>query len=194
VNIIDPNDALLLTNETLVTEGQRLKQIIGEHIVAATTSAIAVTFNGVDWEFTVRSDEAGRVSLEGNFIEDTTPITPEEANDFPYSVGVFATNFLISGNISAITKNAFRNRFTFQERTAIELAAASDPSASGDQKIISATIRCFLSDMLNADFIDLSHPSVINGTHALEQMGLLPVGRADEIVSSPIRIAERYHA
>lgn len=80
-----------------------------------------------------------------------------------------------------ITKLAFRNRFTFAEKVAVETAAESDP-----------VVRVLLKDQEAATFIDLSRQDTIDGVQLLVSKSLLTQVRADEILSLTIANSEQY--
>lgn len=84
-----------------------------------------------------------------------------------------------------ITKLAFRNRFTGNEKAAIEFAAADNPAASQQARLMAAALRAQLADQRDAAFIDLQRPDTRAGVQALEQMGLLATGRAAVILDTP---------
>lgn len=71
-----------------------------------------------------------------------------------------------------ITRLAFRNRFTFEEKVAIETAAEND-----------AVVRVLLKDQSEATYIDLARADTQQGTMLLVQKNLLTVERAEEILS-----------
>lgn len=79
-----------------------------------------------------------------------------------------------------VTKLAFRQRFTFAERVALETAATSD-----------ANVRVMLKDQEAATFIDLSRQDTIDGVNALASAGLITAQRASEILTNPIQPLER---
>lgn len=72
-----------------------------------------------------------------------------------------------------ITKFAFRNLFTFEERVAMEEASTQ-----------SSVVRTLINDMMTASEIDLEHSGTIQGVNYLEQLGLLVAGRAAEILAT----------
>ena len=77
-------------------------------------------------------------------------------------------------SISTImTHLAFRKRFTFTERTAIETAAMTDPE-----------VRTVQKDFDAAKEIDLTYPDLIAGISLLVAKGLLAQARADAILTS----------
>lgn len=76
-------------------------------------------------------------------------------------------------NSTSITRLAFRNRFTFAEKVAIETAAET-----------SADLRVLLKDLEAASFIDLLRTDAIGGMQVLESMGILATGRATEIMDT----------
>ena len=80
-----------------------------------------------------------------------------------------------------ITKLAFRNRFTFAEKVAIETAAEADPA-----------VRVLLKDQEAATFIDLSRTDTQNGVQLLVTKSLLTAERADVILSLDINDTETF--
>ena len=90
-----------------------------------------------------------------------------------------------------ITRLAFRNRFTTAEKVALELASIDDPSATMGQRQGAAALRVYLKDVDSAAFIDLDDPATIEGGQKLETVGRLEAGRAEEILTAPIREEER---
>lgn len=90
-----------------------------------------------------------------------------------------------------ITRLAFRNRFTLQEKVAIEIAALDVPSASMQQRTLAAALRANQADVLASQFIDLDRPDTRAGVHQLETVGILAAGRAADILDSPIQDSER---
>ena len=91
-----------------------------------------------------------------------------------------------------ITKLGFRNRFTLEEKVAIEMASLDDTSADMSERIKSATVRAYLQDIASASFIDLSRSDTRGGVIALETMGIIAVGRALEILDTPVHEIEKY--
>jgi hypothetical protein len=83
-----------------------------------------------------------------------------------------------------ITKLAFRNRFTQNEKIAIEIAALDDPTALMQQRAMSAALRASQQDVAVAQFIDLTRVDTRAGVQQLEAAGLLAVGRALEILDT----------
>ena len=86
---------------------------------------------------------------------------------------------------------AFRRRFTATERAAIEWAAVDKPEQSEQERMGSAALRSSLKDQDQASYIDLDDLDTITGTHAIEQLGLIDAGRADEILTAPVEPGER---
>jgi hypothetical protein len=93
-----------------------------------------------------------------------------------------------------VTKLGFRNRFTNTEKVTIELASMDNPSLalSHPSRQLAASLRVYLEDLANATFIDLTRPETIAGVNTLEQYGLIGVGRAAIILTSPILESEAY--
>lgn len=80
-----------------------------------------------------------------------------------------------------ITKLAFKQRFTADERIAIREAAAVNPQIYDFEDLVNA-----------ATYIDLSRTDTIAAVNAIEQAGLIEGGRAVEIISHPINEIERH--
>lgn len=83
---------------------------------------------------------------------------------------------------SRITRLAFRNRFTFAEKVAIETAAESD-----------ATVRVLLKDQEAATFIDLARIDTQQGVQLLVSKSLITAQRATEILSLTIQAEETFN-
>ena len=83
---------------------------------------------------------------------------------------------------SRITRLAFRNRFTFSEKLAIETAAESD-----------AAVRVLLKDQEAATFIDLARLDTQQGVQLLVSKGLITAQRAAEILSLTIHSEEAFN-
>ena len=79
-----------------------------------------------------------------------------------------------------ITIKAFRNRFTMEEKVAIEDAAKEN-----------TTVKVFLEDLHSSTFVNLNDEQLIQGLEALESLGLIDEGRAEVITQSPIQPNER---
>ena len=91
-----------------------------------------------------------------------------------------------------ITKLAFRNRFTTKEKVMIELAGAYNPADPIQKQQLAATVRVSNADIEASTYIDLDRPDTRAGVISMEDFGLLAVGRADEILDSPVQDFERY--
>jgi hypothetical protein len=78
-----------------------------------------------------------------------------------------------------ISKLAFRNRFTFAERVAIETASVNNP-----------TVRVMLKDMEAATYIDLSRQDTKDAVNALAQFGLITADKAYKILNAPVQAVE----
>lgn len=81
---------------------------------------------------------------------------------------------------SKITKLAFRNRFTFAEKVALEDAAKTDTE-----------VKVLLDDQAAAQYIDLDRADTAAGLDLLVTKGLLTQQRRDEILNAPINEDER---
>ena len=89
-----------------------------------------------------------------------------------------------------ITKLAFRQRVGPKALAAIELASVHDASAADQAQKLAATLRVMLADVQAATFIDLARPDTRAGVQQLEVAGLLPAGKAAEILDTPVQAAE----
>lgn len=94
----------------------------------------------------------------------------------------------------AITKLAFRNRFTMAEKTAIELAALDAPAAPTEQRQLAAGVRVHLADLNAAAFVALDHEGTRAGVEMLEAIEIIGIGRAAEILDAEIQADERFYA
>jgi hypothetical protein len=83
----------------------------------------------------------------------------------------WAANPPVGTMVTVMTHLAFRKRFTFLERTAIETTAVTDPE-----------VRTVQKDFEAAQEIDLTYPDTIQGVGLLVAKGLLTQARADEIL------------
>ena len=83
-----------------------------------------------------------------------------------------------------ITKLAFRQRFTAQEKVTIEIASLDDPAAPMQQRALAATLRANQADVQTATYIDLQRADTRAGVMAMEQYGLIGAGRAAEILDT----------
>ncbi|MGB3068437.1 MAG: hypothetical protein WBC18_07815 [Ottowia sp.] len=92
---------------------------------------------------------------------------------------------------SRLSRLAFRNRFTTAEKVALEIASLDDPAATEEHRQEAAALRVYLKDVDSALYVDLADPATIAGVHSLEAAGLLAAGRAEEILTAPIREEER---
>lgn len=88
---------------------------------------------------------------------------------------------------TVITKSALRNRFTQAEKAGVEFAAVDMPTATLEQRQVSAALRAMLRDMDLVETIDLAHPLVQQGIQWLESIGLLDAGRANEVLTAPVQ-------
>ncbi len=79
-----------------------------------------------------------------------------------------------------ISRFAFRNRLTLEERVTAETAAATSP-----------LIRVLLDDLAVAEYVDLDIPILATMLGGFEAQGILGVGRATEILAAEIQPHER---
>jgi hypothetical protein len=85
-----------------------------------------------------------------------------------------------------ITQYAFRNRFTLNEKVAIEMATSSSNAQ------LAAGLKVYQADMASTPFINLVNPSTMAGVKFLETVGLIGAGRADVILSTDVKPGEEY--
>lgn len=81
-----------------------------------------------------------------------------------------------------ISKLAFKQRFTQEERIAIRTAAQQNPVVFDFQDLLES-----------ATFVDLSREDTIEDVNSLEAGGLLADGRASEILSLDISEYEKWN-
>lgn len=90
-----------------------------------------------------------------------------------------------------ITILALRNRFLPAEKVGIDLMSIDNTAAPMEQRQLAAALRVMMQDISMADYIDLTADALIGGIQTLEYYGLIAVGRADEILSTPVQEHER---
>jgi hypothetical protein len=90
------------------------------------------------------------------------------------------------------TKLAFRNRFTQAEKVALELAGLDVPLGTPTQRQQAAAVRASQADVQSASYIDLDRQDTRNGVLGLEAAGLLAVGRALEVLDTPLTPLETF--
>lgn len=91
-----------------------------------------------------------------------------------------------------ITRLAFRQRLTDPVLVAIELASIDNPAAPQAQRQFAAQLRVMAENVRIATYIDLARPDTRAGVQALETAGLLPAGRALQILDAPVQANERW--
>ena len=89
-----------------------------------------------------------------------------------------------------ITKLAFRNRFTTNEKVALEMASLDNPAATMQQRQMQAALRVFLKDLDNATFVDLDRPDTIGGVNQLAALGIITAERAGHIIGDAVNPSE----
>ena len=93
-----------------------------------------------------------------------------------------------------ITKLAFRNRFTSEEKVNFELASLDNPNDTLENRKKSAMLRVYLKDLDSATYIDLNREDLKASVQLLETNGFLASGRANEILTATIQPIEIYKA
>jgi hypothetical protein len=79
---------------------------------------------------------------------------------------------------------AFRLRFTFPERTGVELASVIDPTASAADQKTQATVKTFYADLNSQRYINLDSESVLRGCNLLDTLGILDTGWKARIIDA----------
>lgn len=85
-------------------------------------------------------------------------------------------NYVLS---TSITKYEFRRLFTFNERVAID-NSPDNVNIPIDMRMVLKTV---LNDFSSAEEIDLNNPDVANGVNLLENLGIISLGRATQILN-----------
>lgn len=91
-----------------------------------------------------------------------------------------------------VTRLAFNQRFTQEERVTIDLASIDNPAADMPSRQLSAALRDMRLQVNSATFIDLDRPDTRAGVQQLEAFGILAPGRALEILDTPLTEEEVY--
>ena len=84
----------------------------------------------------------------------------------------------------------FKSKDALYEKVAIELASIDNPTATSQDRQISALMRVFKEDLANATYIDLSNANVQSALEVFEQYGIIASGRALTIINTPVSIDE----
>ncbi len=92
-----------------------------------------------------------------------------------------------------ITKLAFTNRFTVQEKVILELASMDNPQAPMAERELAASLRVYLEDIDRASFVDLEDPRLNDALIGLSYYGIIDPSRVSEIITSSINDNERYN-
>lgn len=93
--------------------------------------------------------------------------------------------------VLAITRRAFRARFTIDERVAMDLASIDDPAAAISARQEAAAIRTLMKDVDDSTYIDLANQTLLAGMAMLVQYGIITAVRESEIINTPIAQDER---
>lgn len=92
---------------------------------------------------------------------------------------------------TAITKLAFRQRFTAAERVAMEIAQLDDATATMQARQAAAALRASSADLQASKYVDLARTDTQQGVQSLEAFGVIGAGRAAEILGAAIQPIER---
>jgi hypothetical protein len=108
-------------------------------------------------------------------------VSPEPGWTFD-GLNFFDANGVLGGVASRkITKLAFRNRFTFNEKVALRTALNQ-----------STSLQAWYDDFMVSTYIDLARPDTIAGMAFLVQAQLLTSERAETILNTEIAENEKY--
>ena len=100
-----------------------------------------------------------------------------------------ASNSTIASS-TKITVLGFRNRFTLNEKIAIEYASIDKTTDTLEQRFQSAALRALMADLISANYVDLARNDTITGVNLLETYGIIGAGRANAILTAPITAIE----
>ena len=119
---------------------------------------------------------------------DVTNVTPRPGPGWTYDGSTFTAPPLVEvpPPPRIITRLALRNRFSFAELVAMEIASMHDATADVSARANAATLRVFQTNLNAAQFIDLDYPALRAGVQQLEALGLLAPGRAAEICDAQV--------
>ena len=90
-----------------------------------------------------------------------------------------------------LTKLAFRNRMTPEEKIKMDLMSVDNPQAPTEIRTMSAILRVIGEDLDQAEYIDLNSASVKQGVNTLVSFQILTQNRATEILSTPVTQIEK---
>lgn len=145
---------------------------------------VSFGLEGVVWFPAVdQSPPLGRFEEYG----DQETLTP----DFDNKVVRVVRNIVKQVNLSRrISPFGFRNRFTLDEKVAVEMAALDDATASQDARNAAAMVRAFLRDMSVAKYVDLDGVATVAGLQFMESLGILTADRVTEIATAEVTVEE----
>jgi hypothetical protein len=89
-----------------------------------------------------------------------------------------------------VSKLAFRNRFTIQEKIQIDLMSLDNPNASMDVRMRASIIRVFFEDVDQAEYISLDAEGTYLALSKMVEFGILTETRVSEILNTPPLEAE----
>lgn len=91
----------------------------------------------------------------------------------------------------AIPAGAFRLRFNFSERAAIEVASVINPAGTDAERTTQATVKTFYADLCSQRYINLDSAGVLRGCMLLESLGILEQGWKARIIDPDPTTDER---
>ena len=124
-------------------------------------------------------------------VADTDPIPDGYTLEGTTANPNYLTDSQTAASNRHVTVLAFRNRFTVEEKIAIDIASIDNPTASLQTRSLQASLRVYQKDLDNATYVDLERADTQSGVTKLEQYGVIGTGRASEILNAPIQPIER---
>lgn len=134
--------------------------------------------NGIVTNISLGEIEATQQAYPNQIIVETS----EGQIGWFYGDGIFTPpNEKVEEPKTKITRLAFRNRFSLEEKTLLYTTAKTN-----------IQIQIYLDDVNAATYIDLSRPDTRFGVITLENIGIIAPGRAAQILDTPAQTHELY--
>jgi hypothetical protein len=111
--------------------------------------------------------------------------------DFDNKVVKVVRNIIKLVNLSRrISPAGFYDRFTSDEKTAVEMAALDDPQGTEDARETSAMVRAFLRHLSLVRYVDLDSIATASGMQFLESLGIVTTERVQAILTAEVTVEE----
>lgn len=129
-------------------------------------------------------DEAGVIAIGSQYqaIVDVTNDAMQPEVGWGLDGSTFTPPIGTAGSVK-ITKLAFRNRFTANEKAALYTASASSQGIA---------LKIYIDDLAVASYVDLKRPDTIAAINLLAQIGIVASERVAQILSTTVSEEERY--